>query len=72
MPLIDQVIELATNEDYPIQVFPIVPSRITKDIIASLTIDQRRRLIERIIGRRENEWISLRQMIEVINNDHDL
>jgi hypothetical protein len=72
LPLIDQVIELATNEDYPVQVFPTVPSRITKDIIASLTIDQRRMLIERIIGRWENDWISLRQMIEVVNNDNNL
>ncbi len=51
LPLIDQVVELATNTDYPVQVFPTAPRSITKDVIASLTIDQRRKLIDRIVGR---------------------
>jgi len=72
LPLIDQVIELATNTDYPVQVFPTVPRRITKDIIASLTVDQRCKLINRIIGRRENDWIALRKIIEAVNNPNNL
>ena len=72
LPLIDQVIELATNTDYPVQVFPTAPRRITKDIIASLTVDQRRKLIDRIIRRRENDWIALRQMVEAVNNANNL
>ena len=72
LPLIDQVIELATNTDYPVQVFPIVPRCITKDIIASLTVDQRCKLIDRIVGRWENDWVALRQMIEAVNNANNL
>ena len=72
LPLIDQAIELATNTDYPVQVFPVVPRRITKNIIASLTVDQRYKLIDRIIGRRENDWVALRQIIEAVNNANNL
>lgn len=72
LPLIDQVIELATNTDYPVQVFPVVPRCITKNIIASLTVEQRCKLINRIIGRRENDWVALRQMIEAVNNANNL
>lgn len=72
LSLLDQVVELATNTDYPVQVFPTEPRLITRDIIASLTIDQRRRLIARIIGRRENDWIALRQLIEAVNNANNL
>jgi hypothetical protein len=66
LPIDLQLMELATNTDYPVSVFSDILPNLTKEMIELLSEDQRNKLRGRIAGRWENNLIDLMQLIDSV------
>ena len=67
----EQIIEMATNYEYTIKVFPINPDQISKYNISQLPIEERESLLDKVETRWEKRWKNLARRIrkKVVNNE---